>query len=40
MLSNMNHFRLMRAHPKTTGAEEFVGTDPSKIVSKCIVSDT
>jgi len=37
----MNHFRLMRAHPKTTGAEEFVGTtDPSKIVSKCIVSDT
>lgn len=40
MVSSINHFMLMKSHPKTTGAEEFVATDPSKIVSKCIVSDT
>lgn len=36
----LRHEKFMIAHPKTTGAEEFVVNEPPRIVSKCNKSDT
>jgi len=39
-LHEIGYFKFVIAYPKTTDAEEFVVKDPSKILAKCIKSDT